>query len=73
MPGGDPAAAELLDGYETTTHWAFVPCLEAFKLVELLTSCEIAQQVQQFAQYYPAPPVASVIQPADGCPLDEVP
>jgi len=98
------AAAGLLDGYEATTHWAFVPCLqaypnvqvvegyprfvvdrnrvtgggvssgldEAFKLVELLTCYEIAQQVQQFAQYYPAPPVASVIPPADGCPLNEV-
>ena len=98
------AAAGLLDGYEATTHWAFVPCLqaypnvkvvqgyprfvvdrnrvtgggvssgldEAFKLVELLTCYEVAQQVQQFSQYYPAPPVASVIPPADGCPLDNV-
>jgi len=24
------AAAGLLDGYEATTHWAFIPCLESF-------------------------------------------
>jgi cyclohexyl-isocyanide hydratase len=43
---------------------------EALKLIELLNSYDIAQQVQQFTQYYPAPPVASVIQPADTCPMD---
>lgn len=96
------AAAGLLDGYEATTHWAFIPCLkkfkkvkvvegyprfvvdrnrvtgggissgldEALKLVELLSSYEVAQQVQQFTQYYPCPPVASVIPPPGKCPLD---
>lgn len=96
------AAAGLLDGYDATTHWAFIPCLkkfrainvvegyprfvvdrdritgggissgldEALKLVELLSSYEVAQQVQQFAQYYPCPPVSSVIPPPGKCPLD---
>jgi cyclohexyl-isocyanide hydratase len=97
------AAAGLLDGYEATTHWAFIPCLkqypeirvvegyprfvvdgnritgggissgldEALKMVELLSSYEVAQDVQQFTQYYPAPPVASVIPPAGPCPLGQ--
>ena len=96
------AKAGLLDGYEATTHWAFLPCLkefpaikvvagyprfvvdrnrvtgggissgldEALKLVELLSGYEIAQQIQQRTQYYPCPPVASVIPPSDQCPLD---
>jgi transcriptional regulator GlxA family with amidase domain len=96
------AKAGLLDGYEATTHWAFIPCLqqfpavkvvggyprfvvdrnrltgggissgldEALKLVELLSSYEVAQQIQQFTQYYPCPPVASVIPPSDQCPLN---
>jgi transcriptional regulator GlxA family with amidase domain len=98
------AQAGLLDGFEATTHWAFVPCLkrfpkikvveghprfvldgnrltgggissgldEALKLVELIASYRVAQQVQQVTQYYPDPPVASVLPPADGCPLDDV-
>lgn len=97
------AAAGLLDGYEATTHWAFISCLqkftkvkvveghprfvvdrdritgggissgldEALKLVELLSSTSVAQQVQQFTQYYPCPPVSSTIPPAGKCPLDE--
>jgi cyclohexyl-isocyanide hydratase len=96
------AKAGLLDGYEVTTHWAFIPCLqqfprvkvvagyprfvvdrnrvtgggissgldEALKLVELLSSYEVAQQVQQTTQYYPCPPVGSVIPPPGPCPLD---
>ena len=44
---------------------------EALKMVELLAGYAVAQQVQQFTQYYPAPPVASTIPPARGCPLDE--
>ena len=44
---------------------------EALKMVELLAGYDVAQQVQQFTQYYPAPPVASTIPPAGGCPLDE--
>jgi len=95
------AAAGLLDGYEATTHWAFIPCLkqfpavrvvqgyprfvvdrnrvtgggissgldEALKMIELLSSYKAAQHVQQFTQYYPAPPVASVIPPAGACPM----
>lgn len=95
------AAAGLLDGYEATTHWAFIPCLkeypavrvvegyprfvvdrnrvtgggissgldEALKLIELLSDYSVAQEVQRFTQYYPAPPVASVITPATSCPL----
>jgi transcriptional regulator GlxA family with amidase domain len=96
------AKAGLLDGYNVTTHWAFIPCLkkfpavkvvkghprfvidrnritgggissgldEALKLVELLSSYAVAQQVQQSTQYYPRPPVTSKIPPAQGCPLD---
>jgi len=95
------AAAGLLDGYEATTHWAFVPCLktyprikvveghprfvvdrnrvtgggissgldEALKLVELLTSYQVAQAVQRNTQYYPCPPVASTLPPATVCPF----
>jgi transcriptional regulator GlxA family with amidase domain len=44
---------------------------EALKMVELLAGYDVAQQVQQFTQYYPAPPVASMIPPPGGCPLDE--
>jgi cyclohexyl-isocyanide hydratase len=44
---------------------------EALKMVELLAGYDVAQQVQQFTQYYPAPPVASTIPPPGGCPLDE--
>jgi len=46
---------------------------EALKLVELLSSYEVAQQVQQRTQYYPCPPVASVIPPPGPCPLDNLP
>jgi transcriptional regulator GlxA family with amidase domain len=95
------AAAGLLDGYEATTHWAFVPCLkqfpkikvvegnprfvldrnrltgggissgldEALKLVELLAGYEQAQAVQRTTQYYPAPPVASMLPPVTECPF----
>jgi cyclohexyl-isocyanide hydratase len=42
---------------------------EAFKLVELLTDYETAQDIQQTTQYYPCPPVASEIVPATDCPL----
>lgn len=30
------AAAGLLDGFEATTHWAFVPCLKSFKHVQVV-------------------------------------
>ena len=88
------AAAGLLDGFQVTTHWAFIPYLiayhpevtvadghprfvvdrnritgggissgldEALKLIELLAGRETAVSVQQTTQYYPEPPVASVI------------
>jgi cyclohexyl-isocyanide hydratase len=29
------AAAELLDGYEATTHWAFIPCLRKFPKIKV--------------------------------------
>jgi cyclohexyl-isocyanide hydratase len=44
---------------------------ESLKLVELIAGYAVAQQVQQFTQYYPCPPVASTITPTDSCPLDE--
>jgi cyclohexyl-isocyanide hydratase len=92
------AAAGLLDGYEATTHWAFLRCLtdrfpsvkvvegyprfhldrnrltgggvssgldEALKLIELLKGTEAAQEAQRMTQYYPSPPVTSVL-PAPG-------
>jgi transcriptional regulator GlxA family with amidase domain len=43
---------------------------EALKLVELLSSYKIAQQIQQCTQYYPCPPVTSIIPEALQCPLD---
>ncbi len=96
------AAAGLLDGYEATTHWAFIPCLqnfsrvkvvqgtprfvidrnritgggissgldEALKIIELISSYQVAQSVQQATQYYPCPPVASSIPNAAECPFD---
>jgi cyclohexyl-isocyanide hydratase len=30
------AAAGLLDGYEATTHWAFIPCLQAYPDVKVV-------------------------------------
>ncbi|CUS43893.1 MAG: DJ-1/PfpI family protein [Pseudomonadota bacterium] len=30
------AAADLLDGYEATTHWAFIPCLKRVKGVKVV-------------------------------------
>ncbi|NLS00685.1 DJ-1/PfpI family protein [Rhizobium sp. P38BS-XIX] len=30
------AAAGLLDGYEATTHWQFIPCLKTFKTVKVV-------------------------------------
>jgi transcriptional regulator GlxA family with amidase domain len=99
------AQAGLLDGYNATTHWAFIPCLkkfpaikvvegyprfvvdrnrvtgggissgldEALRVVELLSSSEVAQQIQQRTQYYPCPPVASTIPDTQVCPLDQLP
>ena len=40
---------------------------EAFKLVELLTDYETAQDIQRTTQYYPCPPVASELVPATDC------
>jgi cyclohexyl-isocyanide hydratase len=42
---------------------------EALKLVELLTSYQVAQKVQRSIQYCPDPPVASTIPKPDGCPF----
>jgi transcriptional regulator GlxA family with amidase domain len=96
------AKAGLLDGYECTTHWYFVPCLkqfpnvkvveghprfvldrnrltgggissgldEALKLIELIGGTDQAQSVQQNTQYYPDPPVASVLPKVDKCQFD---
>jgi cyclohexyl-isocyanide hydratase len=88
------AAAGLIDGYQATTHWAFIPYLlehypqvtvadghprfvldrnrltgggissgldEALRLIELLSGTAAAQSVQQTTQYYPDPPVSSLI------------
>jgi len=99
------AAAGLLDGYEATTHWAFIRCLtdrfpkvkvveghprfhldrnrltgggvssgldEALKLIELLQGTAAAKEAQRMTQYYPCPPVTSVIPPAPPCPVPHV-
>lgn len=99
------AAAGLLDGYEATTHWAFIRCLtdrfpkvkvveghprfhldrnrltgggvssgldEALKLIELLRGTVAAQEAQRMTQYYPCPPVTSVIPPAGPCSVPPV-
>lgn len=42
---------------------------EALAIVELLAGTDVARQVQQFTQYYPCPPVASVIPDSSDCPL----
>jgi transcriptional regulator GlxA family with amidase domain len=97
------AAAGLLDGYQATTHWAFLACFPqrfpkvivapghprfvhdrnrltaggvasgldaALKLIELLGGTALAQRVQQDTQYYPDPPVSSVIPPTPAqCPI----
>lgn len=42
----------------------------ALKLIELLASRDVAEQVQQATQYYPEPPVSSVLPPTpEQCPL----
>jgi cyclohexyl-isocyanide hydratase len=61
----------VVDGNRVTGGGISSGLDEAFKMVELLAGYDVAQKVQQFTQYYPAPPVASTIPPADGCPLDE--
>ena len=43
---------------------------EALKMVELLPSQKVAQQVQQVIQYYPRPPVKSKILRRKDSPLD---
>ncbi|MFT5779762.1 MAG: transcriptional regulator GlxA family with amidase domain [Crocinitomicaceae bacterium] len=89
----------LLDGYEITTHWAFVHCFsdkvkvvegnpryhkdrnrvtgggissgldESLYLVSLIAGEASAVSIQQTMQYYPCPPVNSVIPTAEGCPV----
>jgi cyclohexyl-isocyanide hydratase len=39
------------------------------KLIELLSGRALAEEVQQHTQYYPDPPVSSVIPPSPACPL----
>jgi transcriptional regulator GlxA family with amidase domain len=42
---------------------------EALGLIEILTTTEIAQSVQQSTQYYPKPPVHSMLPDAKDCPF----
>lgn len=44
---------------------------EALELIRLLKGDEVARSVQQNTQYYPDPPVTSVIPDATSCPLDD--
>ena len=41
----------------------------ALKLIELLSGRALAETVQLHTQYYPDPPVSSVIPPSPACPL----
>ena len=43
---------------------------EALKLIELLSGADAARGVQQNTQYYPDPPVSSLIPQNNYCPLD---
>jgi len=42
---------------------------ESLKLIELLTSADVARNVQSVTQYYPKPPVSGRITPAKACPF----
>jgi cyclohexyl-isocyanide hydratase len=42
---------------------------ESLKLIELLTSAEVAKNVQRVTQYYPNPPVSGRLTPAKECPF----
>jgi cyclohexyl-isocyanide hydratase len=42
---------------------------EALKLIELLSDCEVARDVQRAVQYYPDPPVQSTLPKATKCPF----
>jgi transcriptional regulator GlxA family with amidase domain len=42
---------------------------EALALIEMLAGAEVAQSVQQTTQYYPRPPVHSVLPRATDCPF----
>jgi len=45
---------------------------EALMLIQLISGTQKAQDVQQFTQYYPRPPVTSTIVPETECPLDKL-
>jgi cyclohexyl-isocyanide hydratase len=60
----------VVDGNRVTGGGISSGLDEALKIVELLGGYNVAQQVQQFTQYYPSPPVASTIPEACTCPLD---
>jgi cyclohexyl-isocyanide hydratase len=45
---------------------------EALKLIELLQGTAAAQEAQRMTQYYPCPPVTSVIPPAGPCSVPHV-
>jgi transcriptional regulator GlxA family with amidase domain len=96
------AAAGLLNGYTATTHWQFIPCLEAFPevnvaqgypryifdrnrvtgggissgldealaIIAAIAGTAMAQSVQLYTQYFPAPPVGGAIPPWTTCPVD---
>jgi len=57
----------VLDGNRLTGGGISSGLDEAFKLVELLTDYETAQDIQRTTQYYPCPPVASELVPATDC------
>jgi cyclohexyl-isocyanide hydratase len=96
------ASAGLLNGYQATTHWAFIPCLEEFcevdvvpgnprfvvdrnrvtgggissgldealEIISLISSEDIAKQVQLVTQYFPQPPFTGIIPDQTDCPLN---
>jgi cyclohexyl-isocyanide hydratase len=59
----------IIDGNRLTGGGISSGLDEALALIELLTSTEVAQSVQQNTQYYPDPPVNSVLPDVTDCPF----
>jgi transcriptional regulator GlxA family with amidase domain len=59
----------VVDGNRVTGGGISSGLDEALALIEMLTSTEVAQSVQQNTQYYPKPPVHSVLPRATDCPF----
>lgn len=62
----------VLDRHRLTGGGISAGLDEALMLISLLGGTELAREVQQNTQYYPAPPVSSAIPEAPACPLTGV-